>query len=198
MPRLKFSALRKELLETLQVLREAGFWLDGPGDVSVRTREGFLISPPDTTDPEPKEGAIVAMDYEGRHPGDRPTPDHSTLHLDLYKARPDIGAAIRSEPMSATALSCLRKDVPAFHHRLALLGGSTLPCAEFARPASPALSAAALDALRDGKACLLANHGLLCVGETLVEAARLSIEAERLCRLFVAARQIGEPIIPDA
>ena len=197
MPRPKHAALRKELIETYRVLAAAEIWRTELGDVSVRTRDGFLIGPSGVAPESMTQTAMVDMDYDGAHNDDRAPSRHWALHLDLYRARPEAGAVIRSEPIYAAALSCLRQDLPAFHYRMARVGGPTLRCAAFAAPETEALSAAALTALEGRKACLLANHGLLCVGQTLAEARQLTIDIEALCRTFIAARRLGDPVILD-
>jgi L-fuculose-phosphate aldolase len=50
-----------------------------------------------------------------------------------------------------------------------------------------------LKAIKDRKACLLSNHGLVAMGEDLNEAFNIAEEVEHLSRLFVEAKRIGEP-----
>ena len=58
-----------------------------------------------------------------------------------------------------------------------------------------ALSDAALLAMRDRKACLLANHGLLVAGRDLDDALALAIELEELCEQYWRACQLGAPVL---
>lgn len=67
--------------------------------------------------------------------------------------------------------------------------------ADYALFGSQALSDAALHAMRDRRACLLANHGLLVAGRDLAEAMALAIELEELCEQYWRACQLGQPVI---
>jgi L-fuculose-phosphate aldolase len=58
---------------------------------------------------------------------------------------------------------------------------------------SQALSDAALSALQDRKACLLANHGMIAVGHDLDQALSVAAEVETLCEQYWRALQAGEP-----
>jgi L-fuculose-phosphate aldolase len=68
-------------------------------------------------------------------------------------------------------------------------------CADYALFGSQALSDAALLAMLDRKACLLANHGLLVAGRDLDEALALAIELEELCEQYWRACQLGAPVL---
>jgi len=58
-----------------------------------------------------------------------------------------------------------------------------------------ALSNDALEALRDRKACLLANHGMIALGHGLDDALAVAIEVESICEIYWRTLQIGEPHI---
>ena len=50
-------------------------------------------------------------------------------------------------------------------------------------------------ALEGRKACLLANHGMIAIGETLPRALALAVEVETLAAQYWRALQIGDPVI---
>jgi L-fuculose-phosphate aldolase len=95
----------------------------------------------------------------------------------------------------ATALSCLRENIPPFHYMIALAGGDTIRCAPYALFGTGELSRNAVDALADRKACLLANHGMITLGRDLDEAMAVAIEVESLCQQYLLARQVGQPAL---
>ena len=55
----------------------------------------------------------------------------------------------------------------------------------------------ALAALAERKACLLANHGLIVLGETLKATLALAVEVEGLCEQYWRAKQVGTPRLLD-
>jgi L-fuculose-phosphate aldolase len=101
--------------------------------------------------------------------------------------------------MFASTLSCLRKDIPAVHYMIVVGGGSSIRCAPYATYGTQALADLALKALEGRNACLLANHGMICVGPNLKKAMWLAVEVENLAAQYWRALQIGEPcLLTDA
>ena len=95
----------------------------------------------------------------------------------------------------AVSLACLRCDIPPFHYMIARFGGDTVRCSRYEIFGSQELSAAALDAMADRHACLLANHGLLVAGRDLEQALALAGELEELCEQYWRACQLGTPVL---
>lgn len=48
-----------------------------------------------------------------------------------------------------------------------------------------------------GNACLLANHGMIALGNTLAEALRLAAEVETLAAQYWHAAHLGTPHVLD-
>ena len=122
------------------------------------------------------------------------------LHRDLLVARPEIASVLLLQGPESVALACSariqREGMPAFHDRVVLAGGADLRCAPYARPGSPQLSDAALAALADRHACLLANLGLLVVGADPTAALTLAFEMEALCAQYRRLLMLGDPVLP--
>lgn len=123
------------------------------------------------------------------------------MHRDLYAARSDAQAIVHAHPVYASALACTarvqRDGIPAFHYMVAVAGGEDIRCAPYATFGTRALSSLALSALRDRRACLLANHGMLACHASLERALALAVEVETLSRMYWQALQLGEPVLLD-
>ena len=78
---------------------------------------------------------------------------------------------------------------------IAVAGGKDIRCADYALFGTQALSDHILKAMQDRKACLLANHGLLTVGENLDIAFDITEEIEHLCMVYLNAKKLCEPEI---
>jgi L-fuculose-phosphate aldolase len=76
-------------------------------------------------------------------------------------------------------------------------GGRDIPCAEYATFGTEELSNNVLEALTGRKACLMANHGLVCLDQSLEKVLALAIEIENLAKIYMRALSIGEPTILD-
>ena len=102
-------------------------------------------------------------------------------------------AIVHAHSPFATTLACLGRGIPAFHYMIAIAGGSDIRCAPYATFGTQELSDAALAALTDRRACLLANHGMIAVGDSLASALALAVEVEALAEQYWRALQIGDP-----
>ncbi|MEM1352039.1 MAG: class II aldolase/adducin family protein, partial [Pseudomonadota bacterium] len=140
---------------------------------------------------------VVQMDLDGGYTGPVLPSSEWRMHMDIYRARPEAGAVVHTHAAYATAVSCLRADIPAFHYMIAVAGGSTLRCAPYASFGTAELSQNMLDALEDRSACLLANHGMICFGIDLPKTLALAVEVETLCTQYILARQLGTPVVLD-
>jgi len=168
------------------------------GNVSVRIPEGLLITPSGLEYERMKPADIVAIDGTGRPSGAGTPSSEWRFHFDIMKSRADAGAVLHAHPPFCTALACLGLEIPAFHYMVAVAGGDSIRCAPYATFGTQTLSDNALRALDERKACLLANHGMICVADGLDEALNLAIEVETLAQQYCRALQIGTPRILPA
>ena len=86
-------------------------------------------------------------------------------------------------------------EIPAHHYMVALAGGDSIRCADYATFGSAELSRNALTALEGRSCCLLANHGVIATGPNLDKALWAAGEIECLAMVYHLARQIGDPRI---
>jgi L-fuculose-phosphate aldolase len=189
------KAEREQLLATMQKLLQCGLNRGTSGNVSVRVEGGLLVSPSGLDVDAMLASDMVFMNEDGEFEGNIKPSSEWRFHLDILKSRPKINAVIHTHSMFATTLACLRKDVPPFHYMIAVTGGHTIRCAPYALFGSEALSQAALKALEGHRACLLANHGLIALGENLKQAFDVAVEVEALCEQYLRALQVGEPVL---
>lgn len=192
------SHFREQLLNTSRKLTELGLNRGTSGNASVRDGDGFLVTPTGMTVEEMTPRDMVWMSFDGKLQGDRQPSSEWRFHRDILQARPEVGAVIHTHAMFATTLACLHREIPPFHYMIAVAGGDTIRCAPYALFGSQALSDAALSALQDRKACLLANHGMIAVGRDLDQALSVAVEIETLCEQYWRALQVGEPQLLSA
>lgn len=167
------------------------------GNISARTEDGFAITASGVAYDLMDENHIVDLALDGSQKGKFLPSSEWRMHRDIYTARPEAMAVVHTHSPHTTALSCLRMDVPAFHYMIAVAGGNSIRCADYATFGTPELSHNMLVALEGRSACLLANHGMICFGADLRAAFGLAVEVEALCRQFIAASQLGNPHILD-
>jgi L-fuculose-phosphate aldolase len=165
------------------------------GNGSVRWKDGFLITPTGMAYESLSAAQMVHVSLDGTVQGPLAPSSEWRMHRDIYAARPEAMAVLHAHPPFATALSCLREPIPRFHYMVAAAGGPDIRCSEYALYGSEALSAAMLRALEGRKACLLANHGMICFGGNVESALALATEVEALARQYCIARQTGTPVL---
>ena len=194
--------LRRQIIATCRELERRGLNQGTSGNVSARISadpaDGFLLTPTalpyDVMQPED----IVHMGPDGSHTGPRPPSSEWRFHLDIMRARPDAGAIVHTHSAYATTLACLRRDITAFHYLIALFGGNSIRCSDYATYGTQELSNHVLSALTDRTAALMGNHGLIVLGPDLGRALAMTAEAETLALMYWRTIQVGEPVIlPD-
>jgi L-fuculose-phosphate aldolase len=189
--------LRAEIVRTAQRMNELGINQGTSGNVSARWNDGFLVTPSGVPYPDCTGDDLVWMGFDGTVRGRLRPSSEWRFHLDIYRARPEAQAVVHTHAIHATAIAAHRRSIPAFHYMVALAGGTDIRCAGYATYGTQRLSDAALAALAGRRACLLANHGVIALGESLAKALRLAEEVETLARMYLAALQMGEPIVLD-
>ena len=165
------------------------------GNISVRYQEGFLITPSGMAYDRLKPEHIVLVDLQGNCDDALNPSSEWRMHCDIYANRAEAGAVLHAHSIFATALSCLREDIPAFHYMIAVAGGNSIRCADYALFGTQALSDNMLAALDERRACLLGTHGMICFHDNLDKALWLGIEVETLAKQYWHARQAGDPVI---
>ena len=189
--------LRRDIVGAARQMNALGINQGTSGNVSARVRDGFLITPTGIPYDDLTGKQIVQMTSDGQIKGSILPSSEWQMHQDIYNARDDAAAIVHTHSAYATAISCIGGDIPAFHYMIAVAGGNSLRCARYATFGTKRLSDNAIEALKGRRACLLANHGMICFGKDLKAALNLAVEVETLCKQYVIARQLGTPNILD-
>lgn len=194
--------MREQLIAAARGMAAAGLNRGTAGNVSARDEHdgsvGFWITPTGLAYDRLEPDHIPFMRLDGSWEGRRVPSSEWRLHRDIYAARPEAGAVLHAHSPHAVSLACVRCDIPPFHYMIARFGGDSVRCAAYATFGTQELSDAALVALRDRNACLLANHGFLLHGRDLDEALTFGIELEELCAQYWRVCQLREPVLLDA
>ena len=161
----------------------------------------MLITPSGVpyADMESQHIAAMSLDHD-RFDWDGPCKPSSVWHFhrSILAARPDVGAIVHTHSMYATIVSIARENIPACHYMVAAFGGNNVVCAEYATFGTPALSAAALAAMQERNACLLANHGMIATGTDLDKAMWSAVELETLAKMYWHAKLADAMVVvPD-
>ena len=190
--------LRDSLLAALKRLDERGLNRGSTGNLSHRHGNGMLITPTGMGADDLAADDLVWLGFDGSLKGRWKPSSEWHFHQALYQARPELQAIVHTHATHATAVSCLRQDLPAFHYMVAVAGGDSVRCAPYHLFGTEALSQAVVQAMVGRKACLLATHGMISAGANLAEAMKITTEIESLCQTWLAARAAGAPVLLNA
>jgi L-fuculose-phosphate aldolase len=194
--------LRKALVKQGGDLEKAGVNQGTSGNFSARCGASMLITPSgvpyDLLTPDMIAAMPLEHDY-GTWSGPLPPSSEWRFHLDIMRARPEVGAVIHTHSVYATTLSLLHMSIPPTHYMIAAFGGPSIRCTDYAPYGTKELSDLALAGLTDRTGVLLGQHGMLVVGRDLEQAAWRAVELETLAKMYYLARAIGTPkLLSDA
>lgn len=187
---------RRAIVQAARQLERSGLTHGTSGNVSVRVRGGFLITPTGIAPDALTAADVVRCDPAGVPASRQRVPSSEwRIHRDVYAARPDAGAVVHTHSPYATAIACLRQPLPAVHYMIAAAGGVDVRCAEYATFGTPELSRNVLGALESRQGCLLANHGVVALGADLPRAMRVGLEIERIAHVYWLTLAAGTPCL---
>ena len=159
------------------------------GNISVKTDDGWLMSPTNVSLGALDPAKLSQLDAAGKHvAGDAPTKE-SFLHLAMYRERTGAGAVVHLHSTHSVAVSCLDgidpEDVlpPITAYYVMRVG--KLPLIPYYAPGDPTLGEAVGKVAARHSAVLLANHGPVVAGSSLGAAVNAIEELEETARLYL-------------
>jgi len=188
--------LKSEIIKFSKLLNSRKLSALRSGNISVRFKKGFLITPSGKKYSSLKNKDIVYVSLNGKFDKKLGIPSSEwKFHQDIYINKEEANAIVHSHSTNATALSVHKKSIPAFHYMVALAGGNDIKCANYATYGTRKLSVNILKALKNRKACLISNHGQIAYDDNLSKAFELAEEVYNLSLQYITALKIGKPKI---
>lgn len=189
------KSVQEKICEISKKLLTYGLNHGTTGNVSVRIDNDFYITPSGiaTEFIEPKDivKCSLLIDEAEVHRMTKKPSSEWPFHQKIYQTRADINAIVHTHSPYASAISVLRKNIPAFHYMIALFGGPEVRCSAYKIFGSYELSEEIIKTLGTFKACLIANHGAVVVSDDLDNAFCLAQELEHLAHQYVELLKIG-------
>ncbi|WP_423222478.1 class II aldolase/adducin family protein [Candidatus Amarolinea aalborgensis] len=184
---------RQRVLQAAQQLLVKRLTVGSSGNVSQRVGDELLAITPNrryTEDLTPTD--IVVATFEGDVVAGEGIPSSELMmHVGVYQARPDVLAVIHAHPRYVSAAAVTGRAIPPILEDQMIYLGGQIEVAGHAMSGSDELAAAAVAALGDRHACLLANHGAMAVGRDLRAALYACEYLEKLCQAFLWASLLG-------
>lgn len=187
------SELRDLLVELGASLFARGYSVGSAGNISVRLPDGYLMTPTNSSLGRLKADRISKLDLDWNHVGgDKPSKE-VFMHRAVLTARPEAGAVVHLHSTYATAIGCLAgpedsMPIPPLTPYFVMRVGRSLPIIRYYRPGDGAMESDIHEAAKTARAVLLANHGPVVSGKTLVDAVYAAEELEESAKLALLLR----------
>ena len=190
---------KEKLLWAGQEMLRRGLTVETWGNLSIRDPETGLVylTPSAMAYHTITESDVVVMTLDGTVvEGSRKPTIEKDLHLGLYRAHPEVNAIIHTHPVQSQVFSVLRRPIPPVMDEAAQVLGGTVRVAEYALPGTKELAENVCAAM-DGRvrACLMANHGAVCVGANMEQAFKVCAVLEMTAEVYRLALSVGEPVV---
>jgi L-fuculose-phosphate aldolase len=204
MNRLHFSEiaterdLRLAIVECGYLCYDRGLITSNDGNISTRLGEDrVIITPAGLCKGRMDVDDLLILDLDGKmvkaHPRRHHRPSTETaMHLEAYRQRPDVRAAIHAHPVFATALTVAGMPLPIDVLPEVLLTLGEVPTSTYATPSTDEDAGAVSGLLGQHDAILLRQHGALTVGADLDEALVNLERVEHVAEVFWRAQMLGK------
>ena len=191
------AELRQEIVLFGKMLHRLGFMPGTSGNLSIRMdRQRLLVTPTSVSKFLLTPEDIVIVDLDGRQlEGSRNVTSELSMHLAVYQHRDDVGAVVHSHPPVATAFACAGRGLEEMLCQEAVMTLGVVPLAAYATTGTSEVAASLVPFLPFHDAILMANHGAVAYGTTLLQAFQKMETVEHLAQIALVAHQLGAPRI---
>ncbi|QHB16985.1 L-fuculose-phosphate aldolase [Mannheimia pernigra] len=186
--------LARQIIDTCLEMTRIGLNQGTAGNVSVRYKDGMLITPTGTPYEEMTEDSIVFVNANGKHEEGKLPSSEWQFHLAVYEARPELNAVVHNHAKNCAAVSILGEPIPAIHYMIACTGTNHIPCVPYAPFGTHQLADYVREGIKNSKAILLAHHGLITADKTLDKALGIAHEVEVIAEWYLKLLATGKPI----
>jgi L-fuculose-phosphate aldolase len=166
------DACKKEVAYLMRRLYNKNLTTTSGGNVSMRLEDGRLLITPSATDKgrmKSDQIGLLSMTGENQTPHLKLSME-SGMHIAVYEKRPDVNAIIHAHPPVASAFTALHTSINCTltSEARAILGIPVV--APYALMGTPLLADRIADMVQHANVILMENHGVLCLGDSLLAA----------------------------
>jgi len=179
------SEVARAIAAAAQAMHREGLVVATTGNVSARDGELIVrITPTGLPYEEMMAEDVVTLERSGWHsPRGREPSSEYRMHLAIYRAREDVHAIVHTHSAHATAWSFLGEELTTGTEDLEHYVGGAVRTSRYEPTGTDEIGEAAVEALGDRRAALLARHGVVGVGETLQQALDAARVVERQAQI---------------
>lgn len=205
-----YTHYKEQILHWCLWLNEHGFFgtkLGSGGNISLKieNEDKIAVTPSSLPYKEMKLDDTCITDFEGQLlQGKKPTMELS-LHLSIYRNRPDVQAVVHTHQLYASILSVMNieKPIPAMFDEIAFAIGDEVAFIPYALSGTPELASNVATAVANKCRCyIIKNHGAIALGKNLEQACLHAEMLEKVAMVYYyslsarkEATQLPQPIM---
>lgn len=184
---------KKDIAEVGRRLYQKGFVASADGNISVRISGNEIL----TTMTGVCKGLlgtedIVQVDPQGKRTAGKGQPSSELkMHLLIYRERPDVKAVVHAHPPVSTGFAVAGVPLAQCILPEVVLSLGAVPIAAYGTPSTDEVCDAILPIVGRANAFLLANHGVVTLGEDVLQAYYRMETVEHFARILLTARMLG-------
>lgn len=194
----KKETVKRDLVLTAKKALQSGMVAGTSGNLSVLLEEAkaIAITPSGYDYSIMEEKDIVIIDFYGTIlEGDHKPSSEWRLHAEIYKNLPHVKSVVHTHSPYATSFAVLQKEIPVVLIEMVPFLKGSVEVSPYAKQGSSEVGSYAIPILAGKNACLMANHGVVAVGDTLGQAYINSVYVEDAAKIYHMALTVGTPVI---
>jgi L-fuculose-phosphate aldolase len=184
---------REEIVRFGQLLHQRGYVASTDGNLSVRLGPDAVLSTPTCISKgmmQPED--LVIVDMQGhRLSGTRACSSEIAMHLLIYRLRPDVSGIVHAHPTTATGYAAAGVQLNEALISEVVLSLGAIPLARYGTPGTPELTDALEPLIPHHDAIVMANHGVVTYGETLLRAYMNMETVEHFAKISLVSHLLG-------
>lgn len=180
--------MKKNVAEIITISKEIynkGLVYGKAGNISARFKgdngDIIAITPTLTSLANLNEEDIVLVDLNGNVLTKGKPSSEVNMHIEIYKKRPDVNGIVHTHSPYATGFAHSSKKIKRFEG-FGTIKTPYLPEVEYENPGSDELAKKAGEKIGKEDVLILKSHGVICVNESLKEAALLAVFVEETAK----------------
>jgi len=188
------SEARQAIVETGRRMYMKNFVAANDGNISCKVGEDVIwVTPTGVSKGFMSGDDLVKMRLDGTviTPGSAAPSSEIKMHLRVYKENPEIMGITHAHPPAATAFAVAGLPLDKMIYPEAIVNLGVVPCVSYATPGSSGVAEAVAPYCRDYNALLLANHGALTWGRSVMEAYFRMESLEHYASILINIGRIG-------
>ena len=190
--------IKRQVLETAKKAYEEKLMAGTSGNMSIYSPEqgAVAITPSSYDYSKMEEKDIVVIDLDGKVLEGWLKPSSEwKMHVEIYKHLPHVRSVVHTHSPYATSFAVNHQEIPVVLIEMLPFLKGKLEVSAYAEQGSAEVGLKAVPILERKNACLMANHGVVAVGETIDQAYINSVYVEDTAKIYHMALTAGTPVV---